>query len=93
MTVAVLFIEYMLFGGILMLRLMGKVDNSKATCWLRRCCPLAGMLQGNESPQIVWIRYAVMLFRVLFGLISPFAFPVFWPGAVFNGVLLINKEG
>lgn len=82
------------FGGILMLRLMGKSRQFQSYLLVAAVLSLfAGMLQGNESPQIVWIRYAVMLFRVLFGLISPFAFLFFGLALVFNGVLLINKEG
>ena len=77
-----------------MLRLMGKSRQFQSYLLVAAVLSLfAGMLQGNESPQIVWIRYAVMLFRVLFGLISPFAFLFFGLALVFNGVLLINKEG
>lgn len=81
-------------GGLAVLRSLGRSRQFQS--YLLVAAPLflfAGLLQGSESPQMAWIRYALMLFRVLFGLISPFAFLFFGLALVFNGLLLIKKEG
>ena len=80
-------------GGGITLRSMGKSRQFQSYLLVSALLLLfMGMLQGNESPQVAWIRYAVMLFRVLFGLISPVAFLFFGLALVFNGVLLIKKK-
>lgn len=81
-------------GGLMTLRSMGKSRQFQSYLLVAALAfVFVGLFQGNDSPQVAWIRYAVMLFRVLFGLISPFAFLFFGLALVFNGVLLIRKEG
>lgn len=77
-----------------MLRLMGKSRQFQSYLLAGMVLSLfAGMSQGNESPQIVWIRYAGDAISPLVRLDSPFAFLFFGLALVFNGVSLIKKEG
>lgn len=81
-------------GGVITLRLLGKNRQFQSYLLVAATAFLfAGLLQGSDSPQMAWFRYALMLFRVLFGLISPFAFLFFGLALVFNGGLLLKKEG
>lgn len=81
-------------GGVMTLRLLGKNRQFQSYLLVAATAFLfVGLLQGSDSPQMAWIRYALMLFRVLFGLISPFAFLFFGLALVFNGGLLLKKEG
>lgn len=81
-------------GGGMALRSMGKNRQFQSYLLVAALAFLfAGSIQGSDSPQMAWIRYALMLFRVLFGLISPFAFLFFGLALVFNGWLLLKKEG
>jgi len=52
-----------------------------------------GMLQDNSFPQLAWLRYAVVVFWFLLGIIAPFIFFFMGIVLVFNGVQLIKEEG
>ena len=49
-------------GGVMTLRRMGKTRQFQSYLLVAALLFLfVGMLQGNDSPQVAWIRYAVML--------------------------------